>query len=122
MKTVASLDDVKRLALAAGAEVVTPLGRFNSERATVAGTPASVTPLRPPATPASTLASPPASRQEIDALMAGHARAMQAQLTDKQAQIDRLQAACDALRRQAWHLSIAYDADGAITEVTQRPA
>lgn len=103
MKVVKSLDELRRLALATGAEVLTPAGRFNSQRTQVAPLPAPravPVPAAPVIAPAAALATPSAAPASVAA-------------------VALLPAAPLPAPRQ-WAFAITYDADGAITHVVAR--
>lgn len=123
MKTVSNLAELRRMALASGAEVVGNGVHFNAARQQVKAVPKP--PAAPPAPAAIAPAPPPASapgltREQVEQLLAHHNRTVTEQLT---AVLRELRAAPTVPPRaepRQWDFEITYDADHAITNITAK--
>lgn len=124
MKTVRDLSELRRMALATGAEVVGNGLHFNAARQQVKAAPPKPPRLEavPPA-PLPPAPAPPAdllTREQVEQMLASHNRAVTEQLT---AVLRELRAAPTVPPRaepRQWDFEITYDADHAITNITAK--
>lgn len=108
MKTVQNVAELQRLALATGAEIVSPGARFNSERRQVDAAP-------PPRAAAAPAQQATFTRAEVEALLAAHSAKMHEHIARLLAA--RNKAETPSPHPTDWDFDISYRPDGSIANV-----
>jgi hypothetical protein len=122
MRTVRTTADLKRLALATGAEVVIDGKPFNTGRSQVSAVPKRAAPLDPPV-----ITEPPPpipvaeslTRAQVEEMLAAHNQRVTAQIGSIIAAL-KAPARSDGSVPTEWDFEIRYDSHHAITHVTAK--